>query len=43
MLGGADEKEISKVRSIVGRFLADAVDDLESLIQLGKLERKEER
>lgn len=43
MLGGADEKEISKVRSVVGIFLPDAADDLESLIQLGKLERRKER
>ena len=43
MLGEADEAEIGKVRSVIVRFLSDALDDLESLIQLGKLERKKER
>lgn len=38
MLGGADEASLKEVREVVRRFLPDAVEDLESLIELGRLE-----
>jgi hypothetical protein len=41
MLGGADETALRLVRRAVQDFLPDAVEDLESLIVLGKLERSE--
>lgn len=41
MLGGADETALRLVRRAVQNFLPDAVEDLESLIVLGKLERSE--
>jgi hypothetical protein len=41
MLGGADETALRLVRRAVQDFLPDAVEDLESLIILGKLERGE--
>jgi len=41
MLGRADETALRLVRRAVQDFLPDAVEDLESLIVLGKLERSE--
>ncbi|MEG4120052.1 hypothetical protein QUA43_21610 [Microcoleus sp. N9_B4] len=41
MLGGADESNLRLVRRAVQDFLPDAVEDLESLIVLGKLEMGE--
>lgn len=38
MLGGADETALLKVKRVVQQYLPDAVEDLESLIILGKLE-----
>ena len=43
MLGGADETALDVVRKTVKTYLYDAVEDLESLIVLGKLERGELR
>lgn len=43
MLGGADETALELVRKTVKTYLLDAVEDLESLIVLGKLERGELR
>lgn len=43
MLGGADETALNLVRKKVKTYLPDAVEDLESLIVLGKLERGELR
>ncbi len=41
MFGGADETALPLVRRAVQNFLADAVEDLESLIVLGNLEMGE--
>ncbi|NJL66283.1 MAG: hypothetical protein HC894_04635 [Microcoleus sp. SM1_3_4] len=41
MLGCADETALGLVRRAVQNFLPDAVEDLESLIVLGKLEMGE--
>ncbi|OCR02322.1 hypothetical protein BCD67_20195 [Oscillatoriales cyanobacterium USR001] len=41
MLGGADENNLQLVRKVIKDFLPDAVEDLESLIILGKLEMGE--
>ena len=41
MLGGADETALELVRKTVKTYLPDAVEDLESLIILGKLEMGE--
>ena len=38
MLGGADEEMLNSVRSVIGIYLSDALEDLESLIALGQLE-----
>lgn len=38
MLGGADERTLQQVRSVVMTYMRDAVEDLENLIYLGKLE-----
>ncbi|MDO8674142.1 MAG: hypothetical protein Q7O66_22245 [Dehalococcoidia bacterium] len=38
MLGGASEADLAKVRTVVKKHLPEASEDLESLIQLGKLE-----
>jgi hypothetical protein len=40
MLGGADETALNQVRTAVRSYCVDAVEDLESLIQIGKLERR---
>lgn len=42
MLGLADEDSLRKVRIIIGKYLPDDREDLESLILLGKLETKAE-
>ena len=42
MLGGADEEMLNSVRSLVGVYLSDASEDLESLITLGRLEMGDE-
>lgn len=38
MLGAADEDSLRQVRSVVGTHLPDGVEDLDSLILLGRLE-----
>lgn len=38
MLGGADEKALAEIRRVVSRHLPDAVDDVESLAELGRWE-----
>lgn len=38
MMGNADDKAIKKTKQIIGRFFPDDLEDLESLIYLGKLE-----
>lgn len=38
MLGGAEEDSLVEVRSVIRRFLPDALDDLGSLTELGRLE-----
>lgn len=38
MLGGADEPSIDEVRAAVRTYLPDALEDLESLTELGRLE-----
>jgi hypothetical protein len=38
MLGAADEATLNRVREVVATYRPDDVDDLESLIALGKLE-----
>lgn len=40
MLGAADDSELDRVREVVGRHASDLLDDLESLIALGKLEHQ---
>lgn len=38
MLGGADDKALAEVRRVVRKHLPDAVDDVESLTELGRWE-----
>jgi hypothetical protein len=38
MLGAADDAALGETRRVIGRYLLDGVEDLESLIFLGKLE-----
>jgi len=38
MLGAADETQLQQVRSVVQRYVPDALDDIESMIILGKME-----
>jgi hypothetical protein len=38
MLGLADESALTKIKSVVKAYLSTAMEDLESLILLGKLE-----
>lgn len=38
MLGQADDRELERVRQIIQRYDPNSLEDLESLIQLGKLE-----
>lgn len=40
MLGGANEREFTDVLRVIAEYLPDAIEDLKSLIQLGKLERR---
>jgi len=40
MLGGATEQELQQVKTVITQYLPTAVEDLESLIILGKLERE---
>lgn len=42
MLGGADEHALHAVRSVIQTYASDAVDDLESLIMLGRLEYEQD-
>lgn len=39
MLGSANEDSLGQVRTVIGKHLPDAADDLESLILLGRLEQ----
>ncbi|AGY60198.1 hypothetical protein [Gloeobacter kilaueensis] len=41
MLGQADDQALDEIRAVVGTYLADAAEDLESLIVLGRLEVEE--
>ncbi|MBW4697466.1 MAG: hypothetical protein KME03_06135 [Aphanocapsa lilacina HA4352-LM1] len=41
MLGLADDQALDQIRTVVSTYLADAAEDLESLIVLGKLEFEE--
>ena len=43
MLGAADEADLEKTRRVIRAHLSDAEEDLESLIQLGRLEYDETR
>ena len=38
MLGGATEVQLIKVKQVIGQYLPSALEDIESLIVLGKLE-----
>jgi hypothetical protein len=38
ILGAANEIDLTKTRQVINKYLADADEDLESLIQLGRLE-----
>ena len=38
MLGAADEIQLQEVRQVVARYAPDAVEDIESMIILGKME-----
>ncbi|TAK32143.1 MAG: hypothetical protein EPO21_16090 [Chloroflexota bacterium] len=38
MLGGADENALDAVRQVVSKYLPDALDDVKSLAELGRLE-----
>jgi hypothetical protein len=38
MLGQASDRELDEVREVIKMYDADSLEDLESLIQLGKLE-----
>jgi hypothetical protein len=40
MLGGATDLQLQQVKKIINQYLPNAVEDLESLIVLGKLEQK---
>lgn len=42
MLGGADEDTLAHVLRVVREYLPESVDDVQSLIQLGKLERRQQ-
>nr|MDQ2687163.1 hypothetical protein [Armatimonadota bacterium] len=39
MLGGADEDSLEQTRRVIGKYLPDGMEDLESLILLGRLEQ----
>ncbi|NET60361.1 MAG: hypothetical protein F6K47_30720 [Symploca sp. SIO2E6] len=39
MLGGTPDWQLEQVRRVIGEYLDSAIEDLESLIMLGKLER----
>lgn len=41
MLGGADENSLGQVRQVIETYLPDGLDDLESLLLLGRLEQGE--
>lgn len=38
MLGAADEEALAKTRRVIQRYLVDGVEDLDSLIALGRLD-----
>jgi hypothetical protein len=38
MLGGATEVQLINVKQVIGQYLPSALEDIESLIILGKLE-----
>jgi len=40
MLGGAKDLQLQRVKKVINQYLPNAVEDLESLIVLGKLEQK---
>jgi hypothetical protein len=43
ILGAADEAALEETRRVIGRYLSDGTEDLESLIQLGRLEYQSAR
>ncbi|MDD1417021.1 hypothetical protein MEN41_21160 [Dolichospermum sp. ST_con] len=40
MLGGAKDGQLEQVKKVINQYLPNALEDLESLIILGKLEQK---
>lgn len=42
MLGGADEETLADALRVCAEYLPDSVDDVKSLLQLGKLERRQQ-
>ncbi|MEA5618980.1 hypothetical protein VB711_14180 [Cronbergia sp. UHCC 0137] len=40
MLGGANDSQLQQVKKVINQYLPNAVEDLESLVILGKLEQK---
>jgi hypothetical protein len=40
MLGGANDLKLQQVKKVIGQYLPNAVEDLESLIILGRMEQK---
>jgi hypothetical protein len=41
MLGGADETALNEVRSVIQQYDPDALEDLQSLVEIGRLEYAE--
>ena len=41
MMGGAQESVITKVKRVIQAYLPEAIEDLESLIMLGRMERSQ--
>jgi len=41
MLGWAEEKDLEQVRAVVQKYAPDDLEDLESLIYIGKQERRD--
>jgi hypothetical protein len=43
MMGGVQEPNLTEVKKVIQAYLPDAIEDLESLIMLGQLERNQRR
>jgi hypothetical protein len=41
MVGGANDRQIAQIKDMVLKYLPSAIEDLESLLLLGKLEFQE--